>query len=281
MGPSHPTPQSLEVRGAALHYVEQGSGAPVVFVHGTLGDYRAWAPQMPHFAERYRGIAYSRRYHWPNAWTGDGLDYSAALHADDLAALLDALGAAPAHVVSSSYGSYVALVHALRRPEQVRSLVVAEPPMMQWLAEMEGGRELAETFRLEMMEPATAACARGDSGEAVALFVDGVYGVPGAFRRFPRRARTQLMDNARELCAELRSPRLFPPFGCADATRITAPTLLLDGENSPRRFRRITDELAACLPHAERVTIAGVSHVMNAGRPRVYNEVALEFLARH
>ncbi|MEJ0066152.1 MAG: alpha/beta hydrolase [Caulobacteraceae bacterium] len=49
-----------------LHYIEAGIGAPVVFVHGSLSDYGYWEAQVRAFAEKYRAIAYSRRYDWPN-----------------------------------------------------------------------------------------------------------------------------------------------------------------------------------------------------------------------
>ena len=52
--------------GIRLHYMEQGSGTPVVFVHGSLSDGGYWAEQMGPFAEHYHVIAYSRRYNYPN-----------------------------------------------------------------------------------------------------------------------------------------------------------------------------------------------------------------------
>jgi hypothetical protein len=52
--------------GVALHYVEQGTGAPVIFVHGSLSDYTYWKEQVDAFAKRFHVIDYSRRYNWPN-----------------------------------------------------------------------------------------------------------------------------------------------------------------------------------------------------------------------
>ena len=44
-----------------LHYEEAGTGTPIVFVHEFAGDWRAWEPQMRHFARRHRCITYSAR----------------------------------------------------------------------------------------------------------------------------------------------------------------------------------------------------------------------------
>jgi pimeloyl-ACP methyl ester carboxylesterase len=70
-----PTVDLNEVR---LEYVEQGQGDPLVLVHGGLCDFRYWHFQMKPFSQHYRTIAYSRRYHYPNVWVGDGRDYSAS-----------------------------------------------------------------------------------------------------------------------------------------------------------------------------------------------------------
>ena len=93
------------VGGTELSYFEIGEGEPVVFVHGSIGDYRTWGYQFEAFAQRYRVISYSRRYHYPNTWVGDGMDYSSALHAEDLAGFIRALGFGPAHLIGQSYGA--------------------------------------------------------------------------------------------------------------------------------------------------------------------------------
>lgn len=277
--------QTIAVRGADLNYVESGSGEPVVLVHGSLGDYRSWSLQMGPFAEHYRVIAYSRRYHFPNeapgGASGDGRDYSAALHADDLIAFLDVLQLPNAHLVTASYGSYCGLVVARHHSERVASLVVAEPPMLHWVRELPGGEALVRPF----VEGALTSCreaflARRDE-EAVRLFIDGVIGRAGAFDSLHPPIRRTLLDNAAEMRAECLSDRLFPHFICGDAARIPVPTLLLSGDRSPAFFHRITEELSRCLPTSEMVTIPGASHNLNSARPRLYNQVVLDFLLRH
>src|SRR5215475_7393230 len=63
--PSRATSASLakeiEVNGVRLSYVEQGSGEPVVFVHGAFSDLRVWEPVKEEVAKRYRFIAYTQR----------------------------------------------------------------------------------------------------------------------------------------------------------------------------------------------------------------------------
>ena len=97
--------REVRVNGAELHYVDQRSGVPVVFVHGGLEDYRAWQGQVEAFSERYRAIAYSRRYNYPNRRVVRESRYSPIVDADDLAALIKKLGLVPVHVVGHSYGA--------------------------------------------------------------------------------------------------------------------------------------------------------------------------------
>src|SRR5215203_1090035 len=68
----------ISANGTELAYVEAGKGEPVIFVHGGLQDYRMWAAHLPKFAGRYRAIAYSRRNHFPNDVSLDGLPDAAA-----------------------------------------------------------------------------------------------------------------------------------------------------------------------------------------------------------
>ena len=275
-------PSTVHVDDVDLAYVEQGRGAPVIFVHGSLGDYRSWDAQLAPFAERYRAVPYSRRYHWPNAQPGDGVAYAAAQHAADLGALIESLGLAPAHVVGSSYGAITALTCAVERPAVVRSLVLGEPPLLPWLARLPEGAPLIEAFLATAFGPAGQALAWGEAEAGVRLFVDGVLG-SGAFDRLPPPARGVMLANAAALRAETVTPpeHYFPALSPEDVGRLRMPTLLLQGEVSPPIFAPIVGELARALPAAERATIPAASHMMQAQNPPAYNATVLAFLARH
>jgi non-heme chloroperoxidase len=119
-------PKTIQVNGTNLAYVEQGTGDAVVLVHGGLVDFRSWMFQIELFAQRYRVISCSRRYHFPNRGAEQAAEYLATEHRDDLAALIEALGLAPAHIVASSYGGYIGLLLAQARPALVRYFKIAD-----------------------------------------------------------------------------------------------------------------------------------------------------------
>ncbi len=269
--------QRIAVNGTELTYLAQGTGAPVLFVHGSLDDLRSWRYQMGPFAARYRTVAYSRRYHYPNPWTGDGSDYSAQLHADDLAALIEALDLAPAHLVTSSYGGNIALLLTVQRPELVRSLVLCEPPLLPWLAHIEGGLSFGVRFAEEVWLPARRAFEAGDLEAGARAFLDGVMGRP-TFEHLNPRARAMIMDNAAEMRAETLANNYFPSFDREDAARIQQPVLLLKSQFGPRVFHLIADELCRWLPRATCGLIPGASHAMHIGNPTAFNETVLAFL---
>jgi pimeloyl-ACP methyl ester carboxylesterase len=271
----------IDVNGARLEYTDAGRGEPLVFVHGSLEDLRIWRRQVELFSAHFRVIAYSRRYHHPNATPGDGDPvYAASLHAADLADLIEKLDLGPAHIVTASFGGCVALALAVARPELVRSLVLAEPPLMPWLEHIPGGAPLAATFYADAWRPAQLAFEEGDPEQGIRLFLDGVVG-RGAFGRLSPSGQRMILDNAPEMRAETLSPDIFPELRCADVAALDRPVLLLNGELSPRLFHLINGELARCLPRTTQAVIPLTSHAIHVGNLAAYNTTVLGFLFAH
>src|SRR6185503_8015369 len=130
-GSAVPEVKSIFINGDSIHYIDIGKGDPVVFVHGSLGDFRTWAGQMDTFAKNHRVIAYSRRFAYPNKQViNDSADYTVIPHAKDLAEFIKALKLEPVHLVGHSYGAFIALLTTKDHPELVRSLMLGEPPVM-------------------------------------------------------------------------------------------------------------------------------------------------------
>jgi non-heme chloroperoxidase len=110
--------------------------------------------------------------------------------------------------------------------------------------------------------------------------VNGVLG-EGSYEKFPPPVQKRLMDNAQELKGETSSQDLYPPTTCEDVQQVKAPTLLIDGELSPKMFHLINDMLEHCLPSAERAMIPAASHGLEFENPQGFNETVLAFIAKH
>lgn len=273
---SHELPtKTIQINGTTLHYFEYGSGEPVVFVHGSIGDYRTWGYQLEEFSRHYHTVSYSRRYHYPNDWDGDGSDYSSLLHARDLAAFIDSLGLGPVHLVGQSYGAIVMLMMARERADCARTLTLCEPGYLPWLPLLPGGEKALNDFS-NFAERAKAVLDVGNEEEAIEIFMDGV--LPGWYHRVAPEARTVLLDNARELKAELAAPNWLTPLSFEDITNIKIPTLIVDGGDTIPLFRIINDKIKELLPSARRELCLGSPHGAHFATPDVFNRVVLAFL---
>jgi pimeloyl-ACP methyl ester carboxylesterase len=253
----------------------------VILIHGGgATDFRTWGPQMEPFAARYRVIAYSQRYHYPNAAVAGypGLTSTQA-HVDDLRGLIEALHLTPVHLVTSSYGGDIALLLAAQHPELVRTLVLSEPGLSHWLRDLPGGPALDATARQAFAAARAAACA-GNREQAARLFVDQVLG-PGVFSHLPAAMQERLRDNALLLSALEPASGIWTPLTREDVEAILAPTLLLTGDRSPQWFLLVAEELARCMPQARRAVIAGAAHLLHGMNPADYNAAVLAYLAAH
>jgi non-heme chloroperoxidase len=270
----------VSVNGADLAYVELGQGDPVIFVHGGLQDYRMWIEHLPKFAERYRAIAYSRRNNFPNEVSPEGMpDGAADAHGEDLAAFVLALGLSKVRVVAHSSGAHSALFFAALHPDMVVSLALNEPPAIGILTGVPGAADMLKEWG-SSLAPAREALRAGDVKAGIPLFVNGVGG-PGAYERRSDADKKMNLDNVASYRADATTKRPRPIFTCEMAKAIPAPAFLSNGEQSPKFFYWIIDQLEICLPNRERTVIAGSSHTVPSEKPDAYDEGVLAFLAKH
>lgn len=232
---------------------------------------------MATLGRRHRVIAYSRRNHFPNPVSVNSWPETAAdLHAGDLYQLITALHLGPIHLVAHSAGAFAALFFAANRPELVRSLAVNEPPAASLLAGVRNGTEIMTDFYARLA-PSRAAFKAGDLASGVHLFTDAVSGF-GVFETRSPTVRRMMMDNAVALQADALSTRKRPVFTCEMAARITAPTLISNGDRSPAFFHAITQELARYVPHNSRISFQS-SHGVPSESRTAFDRAVLHLIA--
>jgi len=270
-----------EVDGTELHYVEGGvvQGPPVVLVHGSLAEYTYWqqSRQIEQLAERYRVIAYSRRYNYPNDNAPVG-DHSAAVEAADLARLLEILDLGPVHLVGHSYGAYTALLLTLEHPELVRSLVLAEPPVLPWLPDIPGGEGVMESFMVDSWEPMGKTFREQGDEAGLERTAQWYFGVP--FAQVDAQWQMLFSRNVREWRAIATSPSAFPQIDAGRVRALVKPVLLLSGGQNAGGYNDLIDGyLEQLLPNAQRVVIADASHEMFLDYPQESARAMLDFFA--
>ena len=265
---------TLRINNVDLACEVRGEGEPLVLVHGAVGDLRSWENQMTSFATQYRVIAYSRRWHYPHTSGIGDLPYTPEVHVADLIALLRHHG--PAHLVGHSYGAAICAMMALQRPELVRSLVLAEPSLVSLLmSNPAGATALAQAAAATALLPTLVR--QNQNERALREYLNVILGTGGFDRLLPH-VRAVMYENLHTLEPMLKGFNDGLPFTVEHAAKITAPTLLLGGEQSPLLFRLIMDELERFLPNAQLITLPGVSHGLHLENPKAFNRAALDFL---
>lgn len=278
----------VEVNGTRLAVRVEGSGPPVVLVHGSASDHRSWDGQLAAFAARHRTVVYSRRHHRPNPHIGPDEVYDFEAHRSDLAAVVETMTTPPAAIVGHSYGAVVALALALSRPELVGTLVLIEPPCFTLftsdpprpgellrLIAMRPGLGLALLrFGATGIVPAQRAARAGDMERAMAVFGPAVLG-RAAFDRLGKARQAQAQENL--AASELIGPG-FPRIDREAVCRLFCPALVLRGRDSPPIFRGLAEALAGLLPQAELRDVDGASHIVHEDATDAFNALALDFL---
>jgi pimeloyl-ACP methyl ester carboxylesterase len=264
-----PRPERVDLDGIELHYAERGQGEPLVLLHGGMGDYRSWEPQLAAFAEAYRVIAYSRRYNFPNNNPELVPDHSPLVEADDLAKLLRRLDIPSAHFVGTSAGAFTALVLALRHSEMVRSLVMNEPPVHQLVRGEPRGDEVYAEFMRTIWRPAAEAFERGDDREAMRIFADGLGG-RASFDTLPVQATAGMMQNARAIKALALSSSPFPAISKEELQQLRVPVLITTSERAIPIHRLVNERLAEFIPRSEHVVIANAGHAAPRENPTAF-----------
>ncbi|HEV2362804.1 MAG TPA: alpha/beta hydrolase [Caulobacteraceae bacterium] len=269
--------------GVGLHYLEAGRGPALVFIHGSLGNLFYWSDQIGPFSERFRTIAYSRRYNYPNTNAAVS-GYSAIVDAEDLAGLILKLGLAPCHVVGHSYGAFTALVLATRRPDLVRAVTLAEAPAMSLLQHVpppdtDAGRAMFADVNARMVAPMVAAFSEGRREDGVRVFIDYVLG-PRAWEAMSPLDKAETLREAEEWDVMLPHGELFPEVAPAAVSAVRLPTLLLSGARSYPFLRLIDEALLALLPQRRHIVFPKAGHQMWLQEPDACRRAVFDLAGR-
>ena len=248
----------VEVNGTSLYYEEYGSGTPLLGIHGTGSSVELWREAAKALGGQGRAIVYDRRG-FGRSERPEPLVMDVGTHADDAAALLDALGAGGAIVVGRSQGGEIAVDLALRHPQHVRALALLEG----------GGLALSPALRdwLDAMHERLYAAPEEEVGRVLIAEVLGA----DLWDELPEPMRRTFADNGPAILAEERA-------GLLDVTpdelgTIDVPILILAGRDSPAPFADATERVAAVLPSARVEWVEG-GHLIDPAHPAVLGFVA-------
>lgn len=251
--------------GTPIAVQRSGDGKPLLLVHGTTATHKRWAALTPRLAPHFTVYAMDRR---GRGGSGDAPDYDILREAEDVAAVVDAIGE-PAAVLGHSYGALCALEAALLT-HNISRLILYEPPVP------------TETPLIPRDVPAKmqALIDKGDFEAALLLFLRRGPRMPEhelqAYRQLPVwPTRVQL---APTIPREIAIDRTYI-FDGDRFSNVDVPTLLLLGGDSPPPFQTGIALLHAALPNSQIVTMPGQQHIAMDTAPDLFVQETLQFLA--
>lgn len=271
----------IEAAGLRARVLEEGSGDPVLLVHGLAGWAENWTYTMPALASAgFRAIApdlpgFGQTERPPE------VNYFAPpdpYYVRFLADVLRALDVERAHLVGHSLGGAIATIGAVCLPDRFRSLALVAPGGY--------GERLALSFRLSSFPIATLVARIAPTlvvGDTVrACFYDPSRAPDWVFEQATRYARagaavefTRVMRQA----VDLRGPRRELRDAWDGPTRgIRAPALVVWGRQDAVLPASDVDEVIARLPHAQKKLIDRAGHLVQLERPDEFNPTLIAFL---
>ena len=269
-------PHATTDDGISLHYEETGAGTPIIFVHEYAGDARSWEPQLRHFGQRRRAIAFNARGYPPSDVPENLSQYSQNRAADDIASILDHLKIDRAHIVGLSMGGFATLHFGFRHAPRAKSLTVAG-------CGYGADPTRRETFRTEAANIVTFIREHGMPAFA-ARYAQGPTRVqfenkdPRGFAEFQRHLAEHHPIGAAntQLGVQRERPSLYDLTPQMKALK--TPTLILTGdEDWPCLAPGIL--MKETIPTAALAVMPNCGHAINLEDPNEFNRILENFLA--
>lgn len=241
----------VELPGVRTWYETDGAGDPLLLLHGGLCTNETWQAQRADFAANFRVLLPERRGHGHTPDVDGPLSYQDM--ADDTVAFIEEVVGGPAHLVGWSDGGVIALLVAIARPDLVRKVVAIGA---NFLPSPQSG---AAPEMLDQMAPdAPDLAVFREAYEAVSP--DGAAHWPVVVGKLAAMFRTE------------------PTIRTEDLARITAPTLVLVGDDDLMTLEH-TIALYRAIPGSQLAVVPGTSHALLMEKPREVNRIILDFLA--
>lgn len=238
--------------------------APAVLLSNSLGTtHELWGPQVEELASSFRVIRYDTRGHGDSD-APDG-EYTIEMLGLDALAVLDAAGAARAHVCGLSLGGLTAMWLGVHAPARVVTLVLAST----------AARICDARFWQERIEQVSASglgpLAEGSMGR---WFTDGFRaGHPDVVARYRRMLEACPVGGYASCCAALRDADLRREIGA-----IAAPALVIAGTGDPVTPVADADATCAGIRGAD-VAVLDAAHLVNVEQAEAFNRRVLAFIS--
>lgn len=250
--------------GTIISYRKEGTGSPLLLVHGTTADHTRWSGITDLLKSRFTVYAMDRR---GRGKSSDAPDYHLFREAEDVAAVLNQIGE-PVFLLGHSYGAVCALEASLLT-ENIRRMILYEPPV---------------PTGIPLYPPGTpgrmqALIDGGKLENALEIFFREVVNMPDhefeIYRRLPLwNVRIKLSPT---IPRELAIDRSYQ-FESHKFTGLNIPVMLILGGDSPPLFRNAINAVHEALPQSCITILPGQQHIAIDTAPELFTREVLHFL---
>ncbi len=274
-----PISASVErIADRTVEYVDVGDGIPLLFVHGSMSDYRTWGYMLLPMSERHRFLSYSLRYFGTLDWPEGKIQFDENVDAQDLISFIEHKNLGPVYLVGWSRSGSITSMVARARPDLVKGLIVYEPVLNE-LLDPETNPDAVTEGRLNFSRVADYV-EKGDPESAVKVFFEtALERKPGEFFAEPTALQRVLLDNARTVPLNFSEPAPNQPVvNCDYIKEIKVPGLILYGENTNPPWQYMSTRFAECMPQGQALAVRDANHDGPLSQPRLVTDHINRFI---
>ncbi|HEY4386400.1 MAG TPA: alpha/beta hydrolase [Ktedonobacteraceae bacterium] len=276
--------RDLITNGIRMHYVTEGTGPLIVLLHGFPEFWYSWRQQIPYLAQRgYQVVAPDLRGYNESDKPRTGYDIPTLLR--DIVGLIRGQGQEKAIIIGHDWGGALAWAFALAYPDRTGRLVVLNAPHPQaFQRELRTPKQLRKSWYIFAFQipwlPEYLLCR--DHAAAIAKMI---YDSAVHKEAFPSEVLAHYRDAMskpgalRAAISYYRSLFRNPRSGSTAGKIITAPTLLIWGEQDIALDIALTEGLESWVPHLQVRRIADSGHWVSQEKPEQVNKLIAAFLA--
>ena len=268
------TRTTIRVRDRDLPLVSQGTGQPVVLLHGVPGNEETLEPVAANLPSKFRGLTLGSNF----ITGGSGLNRlpGTVQQRDDVIGVIDQLDQGPIHLAACSFSAHAAIAVAVLRPELLRSLLIYEPSSPTFVDDAAHVRRIADDAAT-MLNPVFEALDAGNTEEAVRRAIDGAADDAGWYDRQSARIRSIHRRCAYQL-ALLRTQTPVLPIYSRMLRLIRVPTTIAWGTRTRTCYALTSVHAARLIPNARRKPVAGANHHLPEADPERFSLLIHEHL---
>ena len=255
----------ISANGIDINYSVEGEGPWLTMSHSLACDLRMWDEEAKRLSKRYKVLRVDTRGHGTSSAPSGA--YTLDLLADDLHAMLQALGVKSTHFVGLSMGGMIGQTYALKYPGMFKSLALCDTTSS-YPAEAAGvWVDRIKTVETQGMEP------------LVTSTLERWFTAPF------RKARPEVVEKVAQM---IRSTPVAGYAGCCHAIpkinltarlkEIGCPALVIVGKDDPGTPVSMAEDIHKAMPGSKLVIIAEAAHLSNLEQPDAFNKALGDFV---